>query len=50
MPHTNHYSVSDNRVDITLDDGGTVRSGGQSGFDGEPLDDDSREYIFVARR
>ena len=23
VPHTNHYSVSDNRVDITLDDGGT---------------------------
>src|SRR4051812_23694373 len=23
MPHTNHYRVSDNRVDITLDDGGT---------------------------
>src|SRR5436309_952388 len=23
LPHTNYYSVSDNRVDITLDDGGT---------------------------
>ena len=23
LPHTNSYSVSDNRVDITLDDGGT---------------------------
>ena len=23
LPHTNHYSVSDNRVDVTLDDGGT---------------------------
>src|SRR3954471_10330573 len=23
LPHTNHYSVSDNRIDITLDDGGT---------------------------
>src|SRR5213595_3254957 len=23
LPHTNHYSISDNRVDITLDDGGT---------------------------
>src|SRR3954449_9215856 len=23
LPHTNHYSVGDNRVDITLDDGGT---------------------------
>ena len=29
VPHTIHYSVSDNRVDITLDDGGTVHSGGQ---------------------
>src|SRR3954467_167353 len=23
LPHTNRYSVSDNRVDVTLDDGGT---------------------------
>ena len=23
LPHTNRYSISDNRVDITLDDGGT---------------------------
>src|SRR5947207_12708660 len=23
LPHTNHYSISHNRVDITLDDGGT---------------------------
>jgi hypothetical protein len=23
LPHTTHYSVGDNRVDITLDDGGT---------------------------
>ena len=23
MPHSNHYSVGDNRVDTTLDDGGT---------------------------
>ena len=67
---TNHYSVSDNRVDITLDDGGTgslwwatknewlglLDVAGlrlealYGGFAGEPLDDDSREYIFVARR
>jgi hypothetical protein len=70
LPHTNHYSVSDNRVDITLDDGGTgslwwatknewlglLDVAGlrlealYGGFDGEPLDDDSREYVFVARR
>ena len=69
LPHTNHYSVSDNRVDITLDDGGTgslwwatknewlglLDVAGlrlealYGGFAGEPLDDDSREYIFVAR-
>src|SRR3954463_4293301 len=24
LPHTNYYSVSDNRVDMTLDDGGTA--------------------------
>ena len=70
LPHTNSYSVSDNRVDITLDDGGTgslwwatknewlglLDVAGlrlealYGGFAGEPLDDDSREYIFVARR
>ena len=70
VPHTNYYSVSDNRVDITLDDGGTgslwwatknewlglLDVAGlrlealYGGFDGEPLADDSREYIFVARR
>jgi SAM-dependent methyltransferase len=70
VPHTIHYSVSDNRVDMTLDDGGTGSlwwatknewlglidvAGLQlealyGGFAGEPLDDDSREYVFVARR
>jgi SAM-dependent methyltransferase len=70
LPHTNNYSVSDNRVDITLDDGGTGSlwwatknewlglldvtglrlEALYGGFAGEPLDDDSREYIFVARR
>ena len=70
LPHTNRYSVSDNRVDITLDEGGTGSlwwatknewlglldvSGLRlealyGGFGREPLDDDSREYIFVARR
>ena len=70
VPHTNRYSVGDNRVDITLDDGGTgslwwatknewlglLDVAGlrlealYGGFAGEPLDDDSREYVFVARR
>lgn len=70
LPHTTYYSVGDNRVDITLDDGGTgslwwatknewlglLDVAGlrlealYGGFTGEPLDDDSREYVFVARR
>src|SRR4051812_46751912 len=70
LPHTNHYSVGDNRVDITLDDGETASlwwatknewlglldvaglrlEALYGGFAGEPLDDDSREYTFVARR
>src|SRR4051794_16480755 len=70
LPHTNRYSVSDNRVDVTLDDGGTgslwwatknewvglLDVAGlrlealYGGFAGEPLEDDSREYVFVARR
>src|SRR6476620_6564068 len=70
VPHTIHYSVGDNRVDITLDDGGTGSlwwatknewlglldvSGLRlealyGGFAGEPLVDDSREYVFVAGR
>jgi SAM-dependent methyltransferase len=70
VPHTIHYGVGDNRVDITLDEGGTgslwwatknewlglVDVAGlrlealYGGFAGEPLDDDSHEYVFVARR
>jgi len=70
VPHTIRYSVGDNRVDITLDDGGTgslwwatknewlglLDVAGlrlealHGGFAGEPLDDDSPEYVFVARR
>jgi SAM-dependent methyltransferase len=70
VPHTTHYSVGDNRVDIALDDGGTGSlwwatknewlglldvAGLQlealyGGFAGEPLDDHSSEYVFVARR
>ena len=34
VPHTNYYSVSDNRVDITLDDGGLVPSGGRPRMNG----------------
>ena len=68
-PHTIGYSVSDNRVDVTLDDGGTGSlwwatknewlglldvvglqlEALYGGFAGEQLDDDSREYVFVAR-
>ena len=70
LPHTNRYSVSDNRIDVTLDDGGTGSlwwatknewlglidvadlrlEALYGGFAGEPLDDDSREYVFVAGR
>lgn len=70
LPHTIHYAVGDNRVDITLDEGGTgslwwatknewlglIDVAGlrlealYGGFAGEPLDDHSREYVFVARR
>jgi ubiquinone/menaquinone biosynthesis C-methylase UbiE len=70
VPHTIRYAVGDNRIDITLDDGGTSSlwwatknewlglidvaglelEAAFGGFDGEPLDDDSREYVFIARR
>jgi SAM-dependent methyltransferase len=70
VPHTIHYSVGENRVDVTLDGGGTgslwwatknewlglLDVAGlrletlDGGFAGEPLDDESREYVFVARR
>jgi SAM-dependent methyltransferase len=70
VPHTLRYHVGDNRVDITLDDGGTsslwwatknewlglVDVAGlevealHGGFAGEPFTDESREYVFVARR
>jgi SAM-dependent methyltransferase len=70
VPLTNSYSVSDNRVDMTLDEGGTgslwwatknewlglLDVAGlwlealYGGFAGEPLTDDSSEYVFVARR
>lgn len=70
VPHTGRYSVGDNRIDITLDDGGKSSlwyatknewlglldvaglrlEALYAGFAGEPFDDDSREYVFVARR
>ena len=70
LPHTIHYSVADNRVDVTLDRGGTgslwwatknewlglLDVAGlrlealYGGFAGEPLEDNSHEYVFVARR
>ncbi len=70
VPHTVSYAVGDNRIDLTLDDGGTtslwwatknewlglVEVAGlelealYGGFDRQPFDDESREYVFVARR
>jgi SAM-dependent methyltransferase len=70
VPHTNRYAVGDNRIDITLDDGGSSSlwwatknewlglvdvagleiEGLYGGFDRQPLDDDSREYVFITRR
>jgi ubiquinone/menaquinone biosynthesis C-methylase UbiE len=70
LPHVVRYAVGDNRIDITLDDGGTsslwwatknewlglidVAGLGvealYGGFAGEPFTDESREYVFVARR
>jgi SAM-dependent methyltransferase len=70
VPHTNRYSVGDNRIDIVLDDGATsslwwatknewlglVDVAGlelealYGGFANEPFDDNSGEYVFVARR
>jgi SAM-dependent methyltransferase len=70
VPHTLHYAVGDNRIEIELDDGGTSSlwwatknewlglvdvaglevEGLYGDFDRTPIDDDSREYVFVARR
>ncbi len=70
VPHTIGYAVGDNRIDITLDDGGTSSlwwttknewlglldvaelevEALYGGFAGEPFTEDSREYVFVARR
>ena len=70
VPHTIRYAVGDNRIDITLDEGGTSSiwwatknewlglldvAGLQlealyGNFEEEPVDDNSREYVFIARR
>ena len=70
VPHTIRYAIGDNRIDITLDEGGTSSlwwatknewlglldvAGLQlealyGNFAEEPVDDESREYVFVARR
>jgi SAM-dependent methyltransferase len=70
VPHSNRYSVGDNRIDIILDNGATsslwwatrnewlglLDAGGlelealYGGFAREPFTDDSREYVFIARR
>jgi hypothetical protein len=70
VPHTIHYSVGENRIDMTLDEGaksslwwatknewfGLLDVAGlelealYGGFSYEPFGDDSREYVFVARR
>jgi ubiquinone/menaquinone biosynthesis C-methylase UbiE len=70
VPHTIRYAVGDNRIDITLDEGGTSSiwwatknewlglldvAGLQlealyGNFEQEPVDDNSREYMFIARR
>jgi SAM-dependent methyltransferase len=68
--HTMRYRVGDNRIDLTLDDGGTSSlwwatknewlglldvagltvEALYGGFAGEPCEDESQEYVFVARR
>jgi hypothetical protein len=70
VPHTVRYGISENRVDIILDGGGTsslwwatknewlglIDVAGLTveavygGFAAEPLEENSREYVFVARR
>ena len=70
LPHSVRYAIGDNRIDITLDAGGTSSLWWATknewlglldvaglelealfgGFNREPLDDESREYVFVARR
>ena len=70
VPHTIRHAVGDNRIDITLEEGGTSALWWATknewlglldvaglelenlfgDFDKTPFDEDSREYVFVARR
>ena len=70
VPHTTHYAVGDNRIDIVMDNGarsslwwatknewlGLLDVAGLQlealfgGFAREPFTDESREYVFIARR
>jgi SAM-dependent methyltransferase len=70
IPHTFHYAVGDNRVDLIRADGakaslwwatknewlGLIDVAGlevealYGGFAGEPFTEESREYVFVARK
>jgi len=70
VPHTPHYDVADNRIDLTLDEGGTTSLWWATknewlglldvaglelevlygSFDHGPLNEQNREYIFVAKR
>jgi SAM-dependent methyltransferase len=70
VPHSVHYDIADNRIDLRLDDGGTSSlwwatknewlglldvagldlEALYGNFDRSPLNDESREYIFVAVR
>jgi len=69
LPHSVRYAIGDNRIDITLDAGGTSSLWWATknewlglldvarlelealfgSFDRRPFDDDSREYVFLAR-
>lgn len=70
VPHTTHYAVGDNRIDMVMDNGarsslwwatknewlGLLDVAGLElealfgGFAREPFTDESREYVFIARR
>jgi hypothetical protein len=70
VPHTVRYALSENRIDIALDSGGSMSvwwatknewlglidvSGLEvealyGWFDRRPFDDESREFVWVARK
>jgi SAM-dependent methyltransferase len=70
VPHSLHYAVGENRVDITLDEGGSISlwwatknewlglvdvaglevEALYGWFDRRPFDDESREFVWVARK